>query len=251
MSMHQSHQERLESEKNFHNERAMEESRIHQEKYYVAVSKARELYSQHIARNAVQKDVLEIGCFHGGGAEEILRTAKSYTGIDISDVAIARATALAQEKSLRNCHFHVRDACETGFPDGAFDTVTACGIVHHLPIEKSLKEIRRILKPGGKAILFEPLGENPLINLYRKRTPEARTPDETPLRKGDIDAIKLIFPGAKIDYFGLTTLLCVPFRRNAKLYAPMYSFFYQLDRLLFLTPLRLWAWMIVVEAERA
>jgi len=248
--LNKEYSERLQSEKDYHNERAVEESRIDQEKYYVAVSKARERFSESISRNSVGKDVLEIGCFQGGGAEEILKTAKSYVGIDISDVAIEKATQLNSEKGLRNFSFLVRDACETGFPDASFDTVVACGIIHHLPIEKSLKEIQRILKPGGKAILFEPLGENPLINLYRKHTPDARTPDETPLLKSDIANINKIFPGAKIHFFGLTTLLSVPLRHRKALYPIFYKLFYMIDKLIFLTPLRWWAWMIVVEGER-
>ncbi len=191
----------------------------------------------------------EIGCFHGGGAEDISKTAKSYVGIDISNVAIARATALGQEKGLENCRFYVRDACETGFPDASFDAVIASGIIHHLPIEKSLKEISRILKPNGKAILFEPLGENPLINLYRKLTPHARTPDEMPLVKSAIENIRETFPDINIKFFGLTTLLCVPFRNKKSIYPLLYSFFYMLDKLLFLTPARWWAWMVVIEGK--
>jgi len=250
MAQSKNHLERLESEKNFHNERAVEESRIHQDKYYVALKKAREAFSQLIARNSVNKDVLEIGCFHGGGAEEILKTAKSYAGIDISDVAIDKATSLAREIGLNNCSFYVRDACDTGFPDGSFDVVVACGIIHHLPIEKSLREISRVLKTGGKAVLFEPLGENPLINLYRKLTPDARTPDETPLLKSDIANIRKTFPGTTVEFFGLTTLLCVPLRRNKTLYPIFYNFFYMLDKIIFLTPVRWWAWMVVVEGKK-
>jgi len=89
--LHSDHHERLESERAFHNERIMEESRTHQNKYYVAIKKAQEAFSQLIRQNALNKDVLEIGCFDGYAAEEISKYAKSYTGIDISDIAIEKA----------------------------------------------------------------------------------------------------------------------------------------------------------------
>jgi len=240
------HLARLENEKQFHNERIVHESRTHQEKYYVAIAKAQELFSQLTAYNSVGKNVLEIGCFHGSRAPEILATASSYTGIDISDIAIEKAAAT---HGASNCQFYVRDACDTAFPNATFDAVIACGIIHHLPLEKSLHEINRILKPGGKIIFFEPLGGNPLINLYRKLTPNARTPDETPLTCADIKTIEKIFPG-QIKLFGLTTLLCVPLRNCKTLYSISYRLLHMLDTLLFQTPLRRWAWMAVIEGKR-
>jgi hypothetical protein len=68
--------------------------------------------------------------------------------------------------------------------------------------------MHRLLRVDGAAIFFEPLGENPFINLYRKATPHSRTPDETPLSRKDIARITATFPGATIEHFGLTTLNC-------------------------------------------
>jgi hypothetical protein len=56
---------------------------------------------------------------------------------------------------------------------------------HQLTGDLSLacSEIARVLRPGGPAIFVEPLGHNPLINAYRKRTPALRTVDEHPPTK--------------------------------------------------------------------
>src|SRR3546814_4334755 len=43
----------------------------------------------------------------------------------------------------------------------------------------------RVLRPGGRAVFIEPLGLNPAIELYRRFTPSARTPDEHPLLRRD------------------------------------------------------------------
>jgi SAM-dependent methyltransferase len=239
------HLARLESEKAFHNECTLNEPRAGQGKYYIAVKHATKKYSDLIAYHSKNKDILELGCFAGLAAVEYSKEARSYTGIDISDKAIDKA----RELNLSNCSFYVRDACNTGFTNCSYDGIIGRSIIHHLPIEKSLTEIRRLLRPGGVAILFEPLGENPLMKLYRKLTPGARTPDETPLVRTDIATIKRIFPAASIDYFGLTTLACVPLRNSRGMLNILFPVLSFIDKLIFLTPIKYWAWVIVVEAR--
>ena len=67
------------------------------------------------------------------------------------------------------------------FPDGSFDYAIGFAILHHLELESALSELHRVLKPQGVAFFAEPLGSNPLINAYRRRTPQYRTEDETPI----------------------------------------------------------------------
>ena len=70
-----------------------------------------------------------------------------------------------------------------------------------------------MLAPGGWAAFVEPLGHNPLINAYRRRTPEMRTPDEHPLRVEDFVMAGDRFELVEVDYFNLLTLASVPLRR--------------------------------------
>ena len=58
-----------------------------------------------------------------------------------------------------------------------------------MQIEKCLDEIHRILKSKGNLIFIEPLGTNPIINLYRKLTPKSRSKDEHPLINKDFKYI--------------------------------------------------------------
>ena len=53
---------------------------------------------------------------------------------------------------------------------------------------------------------MEPLGTNPLINIYRKFTPNARSPDEHPFKSEDIKLINSIFKNVEIKYYGFLTL---------------------------------------------
>ena len=55
--------------------------------------------------------------------------------------------------------------------------------------EAALRELHRVLKPGGTAYFAEPLATNPLIQAYRRVTPQFRTPDEQPLELAKLPAL--------------------------------------------------------------
>ena len=99
------------------------------------------------------------------------------------------------------------------FDDDYFDIVCGGAILHHLDLNKALSEITRVLKPDGKAIFVEPLGHNPLINLYRRFTPSLRTKDEHPLLMRDLKLMRDYFHQVDVRYFHLLSLLAVPFHK--------------------------------------
>ena len=88
---------------------------------------------------------------------------------------------------------HLMDAHTLEFEDGTFDLVFGTGILHHLDLKVAISEVKRVLKPGGQAIFFEPLGTNPVGNLVRVLTPRARTVDERPLSMSDLRLLKSNF----------------------------------------------------------
>src|SRR3546814_13775380 len=57
-----------------------------------------------------------------------------------------------------------------------------------------------------------PLGLNPAIELYRRFTPSARTPDEHPLLRRDFRRFDAAFGSTSCRFYGLATLAAVPFR---------------------------------------
>lgn len=153
-------------------------------KFYVITSSSRGYYEK-LLLSAVLKltndiNVLEYGCGKGSYAFFLAKYGVRVVGIDISEVGIRLAQERADCEGLKNVKFLVMDAEEMEFENNSFDLVCGTGILHHLDLNKALKELVRVLKPEGKAIFVEPLGHNPIINLYRKLTPSLRTKDEHP-----------------------------------------------------------------------
>ena len=240
---------RIEREREHHNARFAngDDTRLSQYKYYHAI---RDCLARHESRwmdLSVNADVLEYGC---GAGEKTLRAgqvARSAWGIDISDVAMDHANRRAQERGLTNVRFAPMNAEELAFEDKSFDLVFGSGILHHLDLNRSFREIARVLRPGGRAVFVEPLFYNPLLYVYRKMTPEAHTPDEHPLRACDVKLARQVFNNVKMEFYGLTTLAAVPVH-NTALRAPVFAMTRFFDRQVFKLPgLRWVAWYSFLE----
>jgi SAM-dependent methyltransferase len=141
------------------------------------------LFSDTVRSAAKGADVLDYGCLHGAAFPEFFAAgAASVTGIDISEKGIAEAKATYGDKAT--CL--VMDAHKLDFPDASFDFVVGRSILHHLDFPVAIREISRVLRPGGTALFEEPLRGNPAAKLLRKLTPKARTADELPLNRSQI-----------------------------------------------------------------
>jgi SAM-dependent methyltransferase len=134
------------------------------------------------------------------------------------------------------------------FPEASFDRVCGSGILHHLDLGKAYAEIARVLRPGGYGVFLEPLGHNPLINWYRRRTPNMRTEDEHPLLKSDLALAEKHFATIRSRFFHFAVLGAVPLRRSF-LFKPAVAIGEGIDRVLLssASPLRNQAWMVVTE----
>jgi SAM-dependent methyltransferase len=242
-------QKRYQKEMQFH-DRVFSDRSARQgvERFYSVVDRQKEHFFT-ILRNTVRPGmtVLEYGCgpntasriTAGGGAKVI--------GIDISPVAIRKYVDSATERRVGTVTGCVMNAEILGFGDNTFDLISGVAILHHLDLERSYREISRVLKPGGRAVFIEPLGHNPAINFYRTITPSMRTEDEHPLMVKDLKMAERCFGRIDVQYFNLTSMMAVPFRRFA-CFSRLVSGLSRFDDFLFdnLPFTRRYAWSTVV-----
>ena len=96
--------------------------------------------------------LIDCGCGPGSITVDLAAAVApgEVVGIDIRADALAQGQQLARERGLNNVEFQVADIFRLPFPDGSFDAAWACALLQHLdrPVD-ALKEIRRVLKPGG------------------------------------------------------------------------------------------------------
>ena len=101
--------------------------------------------------------VLEIGFGNGRAVPDVLALAKDgrYAGIDISPTMVDEAKRFnARLVTLGRAEFHCGEAERMPFPDATFDRAFSIGVIHFWPDPIiALRELRRVLRPGGFAIL--------------------------------------------------------------------------------------------------
>lgn len=242
-----------ERERAFHDAAYSESTREHVWGFYKTARASRQAFRDALVAERLNgKRVLEYGSGASAQAFFLASHGARVTGIDISPVAVERGRRHAADAGLADCvTFEVMDAESLGFDDKSFDLVCGAGILHHLDLDRAYAEIARVLAPGGAATFVEPLGHNPLINAYRRRTPELRTADEHPLLLGDLEAAGKYFGEAQFEFFHLASLAAIPFRGRAA-FGKLLSGLDAVDRLLFrlLPPIRRHAWMVVLRLRR-
>jgi len=151
------------------------------------------------------KYLLDLGC--GAGESSVYFTQKGARCLagDTSSGMIKAAKRLADRYGV-DIETRIVNASDMDLESNVFDIVYASNILHHVDPDQSLKEIHRVLKPGGRACIWEPLKHNPIVNVYRRIATDVRTPDEKPLSIFFVRKAKDIFSEVKYDTFWLATL---------------------------------------------
>lgn len=132
--------------------------------------------------------VVDFGC--GSGANSVLLAGRGahVWGVDISEDLLR----LAQQRLAVNgrdgdATFIAGSAHDLPFPDGSIDVVFGIAILHHLDLDLVSREVRRVLKPGGRAIFQEPVRNSAVIAFLRSLVPW-RAPDISPYERPLTDA---------------------------------------------------------------
>jgi ubiquinone/menaquinone biosynthesis C-methylase UbiE len=103
------------------------------------------------------EQVLDIACGTGLVSFEAARAvgvSGHVLGIDLSDRMVGGAERRARERKLSNCSFSRMDAEALALPDASFDVVLcALGLMYMPDPEQALREMRRVLRAGGRVSL--------------------------------------------------------------------------------------------------
>lgn len=161
-------------------------------------------FAQMVRRHARGARVLGYGCVRGDLLMPAV-LAGDPRSVLVVDISIRELEAVRREWGAPT-RYAVMDGHTLAVPAGSFDLVVGRAIVHHLDVGAALREIHRVLAPGGMAAFIEPLRGNPLLALGRGLTPRARTRDELPLSAGQIRRGDRLFGGSEHLFFNFASV---------------------------------------------
>jgi ubiquinone/menaquinone biosynthesis C-methylase UbiE len=128
-------------------------------------SRTRSMVRNRLAKEGRLGNLAEFGCGTGFYTQVLSGLADSVFATDLSPGMLA----LAQEQiKAPNVKFQVEDCQKTSLPSSAFDTAFMSLVIHFTEPDKTLSEMRRILKPGG-ALIIANLDSRALSGLDRFR----------------------------------------------------------------------------------
>jgi ubiquinone/menaquinone biosynthesis C-methylase UbiE len=193
--------------------------------------------------------VLELGCGAGDLSVQLSRGGAHLTALDVSQGMVELARSRAPE-----ARFVVAAAEDTGLPDATFDLAVGKWVLHHVDVAATAAEVRRVLRPGGRAVFFENQDRNPLLRLARGRLWGARrlhwvgTPDERPLTAADFAALRRTFETVELAYPSFYFFEALSRALGHRAHRPLS----RLDGLVWrrLPAARPWSWHVLVTAHR-
>jgi len=101
------------------------------------------------------EEVLEIGCGIGTDLAEYARNGAVVTGVDLGADQVEFTKLNFKLQKLSYKEIRQSNAEQLPFPDNTFDLVVSFGVLHHTPdTEKALREVYRVMKMDGKAIII-------------------------------------------------------------------------------------------------
>jgi SAM-dependent methyltransferase len=132
------------------------------------------------------KNVLDVGAGLGESSVYFALQGARVTSTDLSPSMVETAARLAARH-----HVAIETVVSAGetleVASSAFDIVYIANTIHHVTNKAALfQQVLRALKPGGVFVSYDPLGYNPVIDVYRRMATKVRTEDEAPLTFADV-----------------------------------------------------------------
>ena len=153
------------------------------------------------------KRLLEMGAGYGEELIEFTLRGARAVGVDFAFTRLSQIPQKAEEAGIAvavvagDCH------CMP-FPDRSFDIVYGNSVLVHMDRGRAFAEVQRVLRPGGRLILIEPLDRHPLLKPYR-RSLKNREDVASYLDYAELDADRL-GGGYELRPAGLTSAALLP-----------------------------------------
>jgi SAM-dependent methyltransferase len=117
------------------------------------------IIQQYFPENTIPR-LLDIGCGHG-----LIHKHLDVNKLNIVGVEVAEEVLVLAKKSNPQVRYLAHDGKTLPVDDGQFDIALAICVMHHVPPFEwmgFLKEMKRVLKPNGIALIFEHNPYNPV-----------------------------------------------------------------------------------------
>ena len=169
-------------------------------------------------------NILDYCC--GTGIFSIFPAVYEYQvfGMDISDDSIHSANQRAKKHNVEDyCCFKTMDAEKLEYDDNFFDLILAYNSLSYLDLNKSYAELYRVIKPEGKIIIMDSLGNNPFFQFNRNMNLKKWAPKNIKnfsiLKRKDLENNSEYFRLEKIKYFNFLSVFFfyISKRMNIKL----------------------------------
>jgi SAM-dependent methyltransferase len=165
------------------------------------------------------KSIIDIGCgYHPTPIYFALAGAERVCACDVSPKAVQFMRRLANIYGVADRVTVYESAVERmPFASGEFDLMHGEAILHHISLPPAAPEIRRVLKPGGRAVFKDPLGHNPILEFVRDHMPgvtgkSAAKGTDRPMTIEDIERFGRLFASHEYRTFGLTSMAAMLLR---------------------------------------
>lgn len=153
------------------------------------------------------KRALDIACGDGWISLSLAKSGARVEGFDISAKRVELAKRYAKANGLdHTLRFKTAVCEEMDYEDNYFDFAIMHAALHHCDIGKTADQIRRVLKPGGKAVLIEDYAYHPLMRFYRVLTPDKHTKFEKALTDDDLTSFVSRFSSHHYMFYGLLNI---------------------------------------------
>jgi SAM-dependent methyltransferase len=137
--------------------------------------------------------VLDYGCGQGEEAVYLAMMGAHVTAIDISPVGIELTKERARLNGVDGRVRAMLMRCDpTEFPSESFDVIHGFGILHHIGLRTGMKEIKRLLRSGGRGLFFEHMGNSKMIERLRPKE-KNYTKGERPISWNEIQEVRQEF----------------------------------------------------------